>query len=353
MITINVNCETGYNILIGKGLLCSAGNSIREVSRGQKVLVISDTNVAPLYAQTVVDSLTENGFESDVFAFPAGETNKTLATVGNMLDAMCAFGLSRSDLVVALGGGVCGDLAGFASAIYLRGIDFVSIPTTLLAQIDSSVGGKTACDLKSGKNLAGAFHNPQLVIIDPDCLSTLPERFYNDGLAEAIKYGCIKSESLFNRLLTENPHDFIEELIEECVTIKKNVVENDFRENGERMLLNFGHTIGHAIEKYYDFGGISHGEAIGIGMVVITYAAEQNGLLNIGVSDKIIECLHLYSLPTHTTIPLKTLAKLAFSDKKRNGSNINLVLLHDIGDSYILKIETSKLDFFLDGGREV
>ena len=352
MITITVNSEAGYNILIGKGLLCTCGNTIREVARGQKVLVISDTNVAPLYAQRIVDSLTENGFESDVFTFPAGETNKTLETVGHMLDAMCEFGLSRSDLVVALGGGVCGDLAGFASAIFQRGIDFVSIPTTLLAQIDSSVGGKTACDLKAGKNLAGAFYNPQLVIIDPDCLSTLPERFFNDGLAEAIKYGCIKSKNLFNRLLTENPHNFIEELIEECVNIKKNVVENDFRESGERMLLNFGHTIGHAIEKYYNFSGISHGEAVGIGMVVITSAAEQNGLLDIGASDKIIECLKLYSLPTHTKISLETLAKLALSDKKRSGSNINLVLLHDIGNSYIHKIETSKLENFLNGGHE-
>ncbi|MDD4699983.1 MAG: 3-dehydroquinate synthase [Oscillospiraceae bacterium] len=350
MITITVNSETGYNILIGKGLLFSCGNSIREVARGQKVLVISDTNVAPLYAQAVVDSLAENGFESDLFTFPAGETNKTLETVGHMLDAMSEFGLSRSDLVVALGGGVCGDLAGFASAIYLRGIDFVSIPTTLLAQIDSSVGGKTACDLESGKNLAGAFHNPQLIIIDPDCLSTLSERYFNDGIAEAIKYGCIKSKTLFNRLLTENPVDFIEDLIEECITIKKNVVENDFRENGERMLLNFGHTIGHAIEKYYNFSEISHGEAVGIGMVVITAAAEQNGLLEIGISDKITACLKLYSLPTHTTIPFETLADLAFADKKRRGSYLNLVLLHDIGESYIYKINTSKLESFFNGG---
>ena len=322
------------------------------MAQGQKVLVISDTNVSPLYAQAVIDSLSENGFLADVFIFPAGESNKTFETVGSMLDAMCEFGLSRSDLVVALGGGVCGDLAGFASAIYQRGIDFVSIPTTLLAQIDSSVGGKTACDLKAGKNLAGAFYNPQLVIIDPDCLSTLPERYFNDGIAEAIKYGCIKSKALFNRLLTKNPADFIEELIEECITIKKNVVENDFRESGERMLLNFGHTIGHAIEKYYNFSEISHGEAVGIGMVIITAAAEQNGLLQSGISDKIIECLKLYSIPTHTTIPLETLAYLAFADKKRRGSSINLVLLHDIGKSYTYQIDTSKLNSFLNGGCE-
>lgn len=352
MVTITVNCEPEYDILIGKGLLSIAGNYIKNVSNAQRVLVISDTNVAPLYAKRILDSLRESGFESDIFTFPAGEASKTLDTVGNMLDAMCEFSLSRSDLVVALGGGVCGDLAGFASAIYQRGIDFVQIPTTLLAQIDSSVGGKTACDLKSGKNLAGAFYNPRLVIIDPDCLETLPERYFNDGIAEAIKYGCIKSKSLFDRLSTENPHDFIEELIEECVTIKKNVVENDFRESGERMLLNFGHTIGHAIEKYYNFNGISHGEAVGIGMVIITTAAEKIGLSPIGTTAKITECLKLYSLPIETNISSDTLANLAFADKKRRGENINLVLLHDIGDSYIHKTKTSELASFLNGGLE-
>ena len=250
--TISVKSPNAYDILIGNGQLDRCGELIKPVVKGNNCIVITDTNVEPLYLDRVVNSLKLQGFEVSSHVFPAGEESKTLRTVENMLGAFISAGLTRSDFAIALGGGVTGDLTGFAAAIYQRGIDYIGIPTTLLSQIDSSVGGKTGCDLVYGKNLVGAFHSPKRVIIDPDCLKTLPQKIYNDGLAEAIKYGVIKSEKLFKRLLEEDAPDFINELIDECVSIKRDVTENDFFESGERMLLNFGHTFGHSIEKYYN-----------------------------------------------------------------------------------------------------
>lgn len=347
--TISVTKPQKYDIIIGNGLLKDAGELIKPVVRGKNCIIMTDTNVEPLYLDIVTESLKKAGFIVSSNVFIAGEESKTMRTVENMLGAMCSAGLTRQDFAVALGGGVCGDLTGFASAIYLRGIDYIGIPTTLLAQIDSSVGGKTGCDLVYGKNLVGAFHAPKRVLIDPDCLKTLTQRVYSDGLAEAIKYGVIKSESLFNRLLEEDAHDFINELIEECVTIKRDITENDFFEHGERILLNFGHTIGHSIEKYYGFKDITHGEAVGIGMVIMTSAAEKSGECEKGTVDKITACLHNYKLPATTAIDMKTLAEGAFNDKKRHGKDIKLVIPQRIGSCTVKQLPTDKLCQYLGG----
>lgn len=339
-----------YDIIIHNGIINSCGQYIKQAAKGRRVLVVTDSNVEKLYSNAVLTSLKNCGFETGLFVFEAGEQSKNLTTIEKMLDSMCEFGLTRSDLVVALGGGVCGDLAGFAAAIYLRGIDFVQIPTTLLSQIDSSVGGKTGCDLKAGKNLAGAFHNPILVLIDPETLNTLPPRFFNDGMAEAVKYGCIKSEKLFGKLETQNPKAFLPELIKECIEIKKDIVERDFKESGERMLLNFGHTLGHAIEGYYNYQHITHGEAVSIGMAMVTNAAESQGLCKPGSFNRLKACLEKYSLPVETAVPLKDLINFCLSDKKRRGDSINLVLIKEIGQSCIHTIKADQLYNFLKGG---
>lgn len=351
VLKISVKKPTGYDIIIENNQLANCGNIIKSAVRGKNCVVVTDTNVEPLYLDIVTKSLETAGFTVNSFTFIAGEESKNLRTVENMLGAFVAAGLTRSDFAVALGGGVCGDLVGFAAAIYQRGIDFVGIPTTLLAQIDSSIGGKTGCDLVYGKNLVGAFHSPKLVIIDPDCLNTLPPKIFSDGLAEAIKYGVIKSEKLFNRLLNEDAHDFINSLIYECVRIKREITENDFFENGDRMLLNFGHTIGHSIEKYYNFRDITHGEAVGIGMVIMAGAAENHNECQKGTAEKITECLHKYNLPATTAIDTKSLCDGAVNDKKRRGGDIKIIIPEKIGSCKIKQMPISSLFNYIEGNQ--
>ncbi|MCI8361237.1 MAG: 3-dehydroquinate synthase [Clostridiales bacterium] len=350
MPTIPVQNQSDYNIIIEPGLLRRCGAQIRPLTKAARALIISDSNVAPLYGQTVADSLEAAGFAVSLHVFPAGEERKNIQTVSTMLEACCEAGLSRSDLIVALGGGVCGDLSGFTAAVYLRGIDFVQIPTTLLSQIDSSVGGKTGCDLPAGKNLAGAFHNPRLVLIDPYVLSSLPDRYFRDGLGEAVKYGCIFSEPLFERLERENPKDFLPQLIETCVTLKRDVVERDFMESGERMLLNFGHTLGHAIERHHNYTTVSHGEAVGMGMVAVTRAAEAAGLTPAGTAGRIAGCLEKLGLPVESGLSPARLSALAGLDKKRRGGLIHLVLLKGLGEAFVHPLETDHLTAFIAGG---
>lgn len=349
---ITVSGENGYEILISGGIIKNCGEYVRGVSAAKKVLIISDTNVLPLYGEKVKVSLEATGFEVFSFAFPAGEASKTLDTVSDMIKALCEAQLSRTDLVVALGGGVTGDMAGFASAIYLRGIDFVQIPTTLLSQVDSSVGGKTGCDLSFGKNLVGAFHNPRLVLIDPETLNTLPPRYKNDGMGEIIKCGCIRSASLFSKLENcEKFSDIMVDAIFECVDIKRVVVENDFTEKGERMLLNFGHTLAHAIEKHYGFTGIAHGEAVGVGMVAITKASEKAGYTKAGSAERIEKLLEKFGLPTSCDVETEKLTEIMLHDKKRRGNTLNLVLLRAIGDSFVEPYPTAELTAFFSEGK--
>lgn len=346
---LTVNVGKGYDILIEKGLLFSCGEIVRGVSKAEKAAVITDSNVGKLYAEKVKESLEKVGFSVCVYEFEAGEKSKTLKTVYGMLCFLAENGLTRSDIVVALGGGVTGDMAGYAAASYMRGVDFVQIPTSLLAQIDSSVGGKTGVDLPQGKNLCGAFWQPRAVIIDPDVLRTLPERYFTDGMGEAVKYGCIKDESLFERLENENVKDFIDELIFTCVDIKRKVVENDEREKGERMLLNFGHTFGHALEKYYNFGKLSHGEAVSVGMALLTLAGEQNGITQKGTYDRLVRLCKKYGLPTYDDAPLDELVKIAVSDKKMRSDGLRLVLLKKIGDSFVEPMAIDRVRSFIGG----
>ncbi len=349
---ITVSGENGYEILIEGGILGSCGEYIRKVTSAKKALIISDTNVFPLYGEKVKGSLEASGFEVFSYTFTAGEEHKNLDTVSDMIRALCEAQLTRTDIVVALGGGVTGDMAGFASAIYLRGINFVQLPTTLLSQVDSSVGGKTGCDLSFGKNLVGAFHNPLLVLIDPETLDTLPNRYKNDGMGEIIKCGCIRSASLFEKLEgCESFEDIKVDAIYECVDIKRVVVENDFTEKGERMLLNFGHTLAHAIEKHYGFTGIAHGEAVGVGMVAITKASERAGYTEAGSSDRIEKLLEKFGLPTSCDVETAKLTEIMLHDKKRRGNTLNLVLLKNIGDSFTKGYPTAELTAFFAEGK--
>lgn len=347
MKTIHVNTGRSYDILIEHNILPKAGEFIRPLTKAIRAVIVSDTNVAPIYADTVKQSLESNGFSVSLFCFEAGETSKRLSTIEKMYNHFAEHSLTRSDIVVALGGGVTGDMAGFAAASYLRGIDFVQIPTSLLAQVDSSVGGKTGVDLTYGKNLVGAFWQPRLVLIDPETLKTLPEKFFIDGLGEVVKYGCIKSKALFERLEKENVRDFIDDVIAECVSIKRDVVERDERDTGERALLNFGHTLGHAIEKLHNYQTITHGEAVSIGSVLITTAAERHGQTAVGTAERIAALLKKYNLPTTSQFSNTEIAKATHGDKKSIGKSINLVLLKEIGDSFTYKIDTADLEKFL------
>lgn len=343
---LTVNVGKGYDILIEKGILANCGDYIKNVSSAKKVVIISDSNVAPLYLDTVNSSIKSAGYECFDYIFPAGEQSKTTSTVIKMVEFMAENELTRGDLVVALGGGVTGDMAGFASAIYLRGVDFVQIPTSLLAQVDSSVGGKTAVDLPQGKNLCGSFHQPILVLIDTNTLDTLSPHFFSDGLAEAIKMGCIKSASLFEKIEQKDAHDIIDDIVYECDMLKAGVVERDEKEHGERAQLNFGHTAGHAIEKLHNFTTISHGEAVGIGMVLITKAQENNGTLEKGTSDRIANVLQKYDLMIEDTNPLDDIVSAMNADKKRTGTGINFTFIHSIGEGYNEKINYGDIPSF-------
>lgn len=346
-VTLNVRTARPYAILIERGCLPKAGPLLRELKpAARRVCLVSDSNVAPLYARQVLDSFIAAGFEASLFTFPAGEASKRLSTMEALYGHLAAHALARTDCLAALGGGVCGDMCGFAAATYLRGVDFIQIPTSLLAQVDSSVGGKTGVDLPAGKNLVGAFWQPRAVLIDPDVLGTLPARFLADGMAEVIKAACIKDAVFFERLCAPEPPP-IEELIAASVGIKRAVVERDEREAGERALLNFGHTVGHALEKLTDFQGYTHGEAVAVGMVQITRAAEAAGLTAPGTAGRIEGCLARYHLPARDAATAQALAAAAVADKKKEGDGIRLVLLHEIGKGYVHNLPYRELAAFL------
>lgn len=347
MRTLKVETCRPYDIIIEKGILDDCGEYIKKVSNAMRAAVISDTNVFPIYGDNVIKSLENSGYKVCYFTFEAGEKSKNLTTVSKMYDFLAENHITRTDLIVALGGGVAGDMAGFAAASYLRGIDFVQIPTSLLAQVDSSVGGKTGVDIGAGKNLVGAFWQPVLVLIDSNTLNTLPKYYFEDGMAEVIKYGCIKDKTLFEKLENENAADCIDDIIFNCVAIKRDVVSRDEREKGERALLNFGHTLGHALEKINNFTDLSHGQGVAIGMCMITKASEKEDLTEKGSAKRIENLCKKYNLPTYSDISKSEIARAASSDKKTNGSSIKLVLLKEIGESYLKKIGISELENFI------
>lgn len=348
---LNMNLRNiNSNIIIEKGIIKSAGREIRKIYSNSKIAVITDENVFGLYGEMLESSLAAENFTSTFIVVKPGEQSKTVDTLKYVYSNLVSMGITRGDLIVALGGGVVGDLSGFAASTYLRGIDFVQIPTSLLAQIDSSIGGKVAVNLDEGKNLIGNFYHPRLVLVDPEVLNSLPEKFVKDGLGEAIKYGCIRDKDLFVMLLKiknkSELFDNIEDIIFRCLSIKKEMVEMDEKDKGIRMLLNFGHTIGHAIEKYFNYEKYTHGEAVSVGMYWITQKSEEMCLTEKGTSDKIKETLKNfdidYNLPDMNRDEIR---KIILVDKKNISGKLNLILLKEIGNAFIYRLpegETSK-----------
>ena len=338
---IRVKASKSYNVIIGNALLKDSGKYISEVIKPCRAVIVSDNNVAPLYSQTVKTSLESAGFTSELFVFPHGEQSKSHKVLLELYDFLSEAGVTRSDCLIALGGGVTGDLTGFAAATYLRGIDYVQIPTSLLAQIDSSVGGKTAVDISSGKNLVGAFKQPSLVLADTDTLSTLSDDFFTDGMGEAVKYGMIWSGELFDILSggnIRNDKARLTDMISRCIDIKREVVENDEFDKGQRMILNFGHTLGHSIEKTQDFSGLSHGKAVAVGMYTMTLAAEKHALITEPISEKLKKCLEANGLPFETDIAPGTLYENSVNDKKRFSDRINIIVCKTIGKAEIINM---------------
>ena len=349
--TIPVRTAPGYTVSIGPGLLTSCGQRLREVLGPCRAAVIADSTVAPLYAPAVTASLSAAGFSVCSYQFPAGEAHKNLSTLSEILEFLAREHLTRSDCVVALGGGVAGDMAGFAAAVYLRGIRCVQLPTTLLAAVDSSVGGKTAVDLTAGKNLAGAFSQPAAVLCDTDCLKTLPADVFADGAAEAIKTGVLCDESLFalfeDGTLTADPG----EVIARCIAYKAGVVERDEKEQGERKLLNLGHTVGHAIEKCSGFT-IPHGHAVAAGLAIMARSAETLGWTEEPLVERVAACLAKNGLPTGTDYTAEALAQAALSDKKRAGNTITVVVPRRMGACELKKLPVSELPDLIAAGLE-
>ena len=337
-----------YDIQIGCGLLDKAGEACRAVlPRAAKLAIVSDSNVAPLYAERVLTSLTAAGFEPKLFTVPAGEASKCKERLGELWEGFLEFGLTRADAVIALGGGVVGDLAGFAAATTLRGVDYVQIPTTVLSQVDSSVGGKVAIDLNAGKNLAGAFWQPRLVLMDPDVLNTLTDRVFADGMAEVIKYGCILDGAFFC-LLEENPSraavmEHIEQVLFTCCDLKRRVVEADERDTGERMKLNFGHTLGHAYELAYHYETYTHGEGVAAGMIAAAAIGEHLGATPAGTGARISALLKKFSLPVRIECTMEDYAAAIGRDKKSAGKDISLILLEELGNAVIRKMPREEL----------
>lgn len=344
---VTVNASTKYEILLDRGILDKSGELISQVIKKGKALVVTDDNVDGFYGERMMKSLSNAGIEAKKYVFPHGEASKSHSTLLGIYEFMAENNYTRSDFIVALGGGVVGDTAGYAAATYMRGIDFVQVPTTGISQADSSVGGKTAVNINGGKNLVGAFHQPRLVICDTDTLNTLTPEFFSDGMAEIVKHGMIKSAELFDILANKDIKENIVDIMKRNVTIKGKVVENDEREKGERMLLNFGHTLAHALEKYYNFTGLTHGYAIAIGMSTFTHIAERRGMCKAGIADKLDALLEKCGLPLTDNAPLHELYTLSLRDKKHLASGMNIVICPDIGQSEVVKMSVDEYAQFL------
>lgn len=351
---ITIHASKTYDVLTAPGLIKEAGQLIRQAlgSEVKKLCIVTDDNVSPLYRPVLKEALLQEGFDVASFVFPHGETSKCMATVSQLLEFLAQQQLTRSDALVALGGGITGDLTGYAAASYLRGIPFVQMPTTLLAAVDSSVGGKTGVNLKAGKNLAGAFWQPSLVIFDTDTIQTLSYDLLLDGAAEAIKAGVIADRELFAyiqdaRELTD-PEVFTT-LSDRAIRIKQQVVEADERDTGVRQLLNFGHTIGHAIEKCSNFT-ISHGHAVAMGMNIVAATSLKNGWSEEDCFTPIHNALAKFQFPLECPYSAEELAEAAQKDKKRLGDTITLVIPVTLGNCQLKKIPISELQSFIEGG---
>lgn len=348
---INLN-ENSYNIYFEKNIIFQIGKYLKEQYAGRKIAVITDWNLEKLYGEEFDKSIREQGFDTKVISIKPGEESKSFDTLQEIYKEFSAFKLGRKDLIITLGGGVIGDLGGFAASTYLRGVDYIQVPTSLLAQVDSSIGGKVAVDLLWGKNLVGSFYHPKAVFIDSELLKTLDERFLHDGLAEVIKYGFIRDAGIIYELLNlknnEELMNNIEDIIYKCCCIKKEVVEKDEKDFGERMLLNFGHTLGHAVERYFEYSKYTHGEAVAIGMSQITRKSEGLFLTEKGTSKLLEDVLIKYQLPHKVPemdrgIVLDTI----LLDKKSSGNSISLIILEKLGQGVIIKVPVEEIENYI------
>jgi len=312
------------------------GEICSQIKKCKKIFIVTDDNVAPLYLEKISQSLKAYGFDVSSYTFSHGEQSKKLSTIEKIYDALIAFSMTRKDMLLALGGGVVGDMTGFAAATYMRGIDYIQVPTSLLAMVDSSIGGKTGVDLPQGKNLIGAIYQPLAIITDPDFLKTLPKKYYTDGLCEIIKYGYISDSSILDK-----PDDI--SVIEKCIKIKSDIVEKDERESGLRMLLNFGHTLGHAIEKCMNFTGIGHGEAVCKGMYISLKVGQYLGITEKAEIEKYLSLCNVQGLNPYTDISADLLFNAASGDKKKQDSFINFIFVKTPGAPVIEKIELTAL----------
>ncbi|MCG4526756.1 3-dehydroquinate synthase [Intestinimonas massiliensis] len=349
--------DRSYDIHIAPGRLDDTGKLCQQVlPRATRLAVVTDDTVGGLYAHRLLQSLWARGYTASVISLPAGEQTKSLYNLGVLYDSFMEMGLTRTDAVVALGGGVVGDLAGFAAATILRGVDFVQVPTTLLAQVDSSVGGKVAIDLPAGKNLAGAFWQPRLVVMDPEVLDTLEDKTFSDGMAEVIKYGCIRDAAFF-RALEKTPSrravmENIESVLYTCCDLKRAVVEKDERDTGERMVLNFGHTLGHAYEKAGHYETWTHGQAVAAGMCLAARLGAALGVTPAGVPERVEALVSAFGLPTRIPCTQADYAAAVGLDKKGTGEQITLVLLEDLGRAVLHRMSKRELLGLLEGCAE-
>ena len=343
MQTLSLTGANGLSeIFIEPGLLGYAGEEILKTFSPSRVHIVTDSNVAPLYLEQLAQQ-----FELPVSStvIPAGEELKRLSTVEGIYHDLLAVGFTRKDLIIALGGGVVGDITGFAAATLLRGISLCQIPTTLLAQVDSSVGGKTGVDLAEGKNLVGAFYQPRLVLIDPEVLNTLPDTTFADGMAEVVKYGYIANPDILDMVSQPDYKAHISDVIYECVKIKRDVVAIDEHDTGLRMILNFGHTVGHAVEKLGNYTELTHGQAVAIGMVA---AMRLSALLgNDDLTAPLVSLLQHIGLPTELTYDREAIFTALLSDKKKFGATVNFILVRDPGRAEITPIEAEQLHEYI------
>ncbi|OTN76450.1 3-dehydroquinate synthase [Enterococcus sp. 8G7_MSG3316] len=351
MLHINLK-DQSYDIIIEAGAFKKVGAWVNQLWQSQRVAVISDSHVASLYGEALITALAAHGFDAELLVVPAGEKSKSLLQATALYDQLAAFGMTRSDGIIALGGGVIGDLAGFVASTYMRGIHFLQIPTSLLAQVDSSIGGKTAVNTESAKNLVGTFSQPEGVLIDPELLASLPIQRVREGIAEIIKSAAIADLQLWQTLNdVKDERDLLSQaayIITETLKVKQKVVEEDPFDHGSRLTLNFGHTIGHGLEKLAAFGGLSHGEGVAIGMVMITRHAEEIGLSPKGTTEQLMALLSKFNLPI--AVPEVDRSKLFTAithDKKARGNQIKIILLEAIGQAKIVTIPTETIKHYL------
>lgn len=341
-----------YDICIGQGILRRCGEMVRKVTKAETLAVVTDSNVEPLYLKTVEESLRAAGFAVFHVVFPAGEQSKNIQTLNMLYERFAEEGLTRGDGVVALGGGVTGDLAGFAAATMFRGVDFIQIPTTLLAQVDSSVGGKTAIDLPQGKNLVGAFYQPKLVLADTDCFQTLSRRVICDGMAEVIKYGMIADRRLFELLErldgVEALAEHWTEIVRTCCAIKRDVVLEDEHDTGRRGILNFGHTLGHAYELAYHYETYTHGEGVAAGMVKILEVEEKEGRNIAALKARLEALLQKFDLPVNIDCTMESYRAAVGLDKKAKGKKISVIEVEQLGAAEIVPMEKDALFALLE-----